>query len=132
MSQGLPADEPFGGQPPAFVTSDEKMWGMFCHLSSLLGYFAGVFSFVGPLVCWLVKRDTSRFVDYHGKESLNFQLNILIYLLLTIPIVIATCGVGAVLTIAVALYGIIMPIVAGLKANSGEMYRYPLTFRIIQ
>jgi uncharacterized Tic20 family protein len=115
------------------LTSDDRTWGMLCHLSALVGWVAVGMGFLGPLICWLIKKDTSPFVDAQGKEALNFQLNILIYILITIPIAIATCGIGLILTVAVAVYGlIIMPIIAGLKANGGEMYQYPLTFRLIK
>jgi uncharacterized Tic20 family protein len=113
------------------LSSDEKMWAMFCHLSALIGIFVGGMNFLGPLICWLVKKDSSRFVNAHGKEALNFQLNMLIYFLVSIAIAIVTCGVGIVLPIALGIYSLIMPIIAGVKANGGEMYRYPLTFRMI-
>ncbi len=113
------------------LTGEEKQWGMFCHLSALLGLAIGGFTFVGPLVCWLVKKDTSRFVDFHGKESLNFQLNILIYYLAAMAITLVTC-VAFPLPLAVLVYGIVMPIIAGLKANEGKEYEYPATIRIIK
>src|SRR5580704_14781621 len=64
------------------VTAEEKQWGMFCHMSALAGLVIGGLLIVGPLICWLIKKDTSRFVDYHGKEALNFQINILAYTLI--------------------------------------------------
>jgi uncharacterized Tic20 family protein len=128
-------DEPLPAEREGGValTSDDRTWGMLCHLSALVGWAVPGMGFLGPLICWLIKKDTSPFVDAHGKEALNFQLNILIYALITIPIGIVTCGAGFLLTLAVAVYGlIVMPIIAGLKANSGEMYEYPLTFRLIK
>jgi uncharacterized Tic20 family protein len=112
------------------LTADEKQWAMLCHLSALLALVIGV-GLIGPLVCWLIKKDTSRFVDAHGKESVNFQINMLIYVLISIPVGIVTCGFGFILTAALGIYGIIMPIIAGMKANSGETYQYPYTFRLI-
>src|SRR5262249_28657126 len=100
------------------LTDEERLWGMLCHLSALLGYFALGLSFVGPLVCWLIKRDTSPFVDANGKEALNFQLNILIYKLICIPLFCVVVGIF--LLGAVVLYNVIMVIVAGVKANAGE------------
>jgi uncharacterized Tic20 family protein len=125
---------PEGGVGPSFgtLTSDDKQWGMFCHLSALLGLAIGGLTFVGPLICWMVKKDTSKFVDYHGKESLNFQLNILGYMLIAWAITIVTCGFGIPLVLAVLVYAIVMPIIAGMKANNGELYQYPATIRIIK
>ncbi len=121
---------------PLAVSADDRQWGMFAHLSALLGLFLGGITFVGPLIIWLIKKDQSRFVDYHGKESLNFQLNIFLYSLILVAISFATCGIGMIVTIPLLgvlyVYGIVMPIIAGLAANNGDMYQYPLTFRIIK
>src|SRR5215472_10802541 len=94
----------FIAHPPTGLTSEEKTWAMLCHLSTLLSYFAGGLTFIGPLVCWLMKKDSSKFVDYHGKESLNFQLNILIYTLICLPLLCLV--VGIVLLGAVHVYSI--------------------------
>jgi uncharacterized Tic20 family protein len=128
--QNVPPPPP----PPASdvaLTADEKQWAMFCHLSALLGLLAAGLTFIGPLVCWLMKKDTSPFVDDQGKEALNFQLNILIYSIVSVVIGALTCF-GLVLVPIVLVYGIVMPIIGGLQANKGERYRYPLTFRIIK
>lgn len=128
----LPTDIPSSELQLTNLNAEEKQWGMLCHLASYLGLLVGGFTFIGPLACWLIKKDTSRFVDYHGKESLNFHLNILIYVLITIPIGLATCGFGFILTGLVALYGLIMPAIAATRASNGELYLYPLTIRMIK
>ncbi|NIA22065.1 MAG: DUF4870 domain-containing protein [Anaerolineaceae bacterium] len=94
------------------MSSDDKTMGLLCHL---LGIFTG---FIGPLVVWLIKKDTSPYVDAQGKEALNFQLSILIYCLLT-------CGLAG-------IFGLIMAIIASIKANEGIVYRYPLAIRFIK
>lgn len=145
-AEGLPPDDDLSAPPrkphePEFatgegpfgaLTAEDKQWGMFCHLSALLGLLVGGLTFIGPLVCWLVKKDSSRFVDYHGKESVNFQINILVYYLIAFAITVATCGIAIPLVLLVMIYGIVMPIIAGLKANNGETYEYPATIRIIK
>ena len=113
------------------VTSEEKTWAMLCHLSTLLSYLAGGLTFLGPLICWLMKKDSSRFVDYHGKQSLNFQLNILIYSLLCLAL-IPCFLVGLFLLPVVHTYSIVCVIVAGIKASSGGLFRYPFVFRLIK
>jgi uncharacterized protein len=132
--------DPFA-YPAEGLSPDEKQWGMFAHLSSLLGLAAGgLLFFLGPLIVWLMKKDQMRFVDDQGKESLNFQLNILILSiglgLLAAPLALLTFGIGLFLIVpvglAIAVLAIVMPIVAGLKANSGEAYRYPYIVRVIK
>jgi uncharacterized Tic20 family protein len=113
------------------VSAEDRQWGMFAHLSALVGWFIG-FPILGPLIVWLMKKDQSKFVDYHGKESLNFQINILIYTIVSGVVTLATCGITIPLLLIVVVWSIVMPILAGLAANKGEEYRYPLTFRIIK
>jgi uncharacterized Tic20 family protein len=121
---------------PGELTAEERQWAMFAHLSALVGLLVGGLTFLGPLIVWLIKKDESKFVDYHGKEALNFQLNILIYNLICVGIGIATCTIGFVVTGplmgVIFVLAIVMPIIAGLKANEGKLYEYPLTFRLIK
>jgi uncharacterized Tic20 family protein len=135
-----PSEQPLDVRPednmPVVLDNEERQWGMFAHLSALAGLLVGGLTFIGPLVIWLIKKDESKFVDYHGKEALNFQLNILIYSLVLVAISVATCGVGLIVTgpllAALGIYAIVMPIIAGMKANEGKLYEYPLTFRMIK
>ena len=128
------ADTPIPSEPveasPGELTKDEKMWTMFAHLSSILTSYVLALGFLGPLIIWLIKKDQSKFVDYHGKEALNFQLNMLVYVLISVALICVV--VGIVLLIAIGIYVIVMPIIAGLNANSGQYYRYPLIYRVIK
>jgi uncharacterized Tic20 family protein len=110
------------------------MWAMFCHLGGLGGY---VFPFGGnvilPLVVWLVKKDQYPLVNDQGKESLNFQLSILLYSVVSLILVFSGvfAVVGIPLLLALAVFDIVMIVIASMKANEGVAYRYPLTIRFI-
>jgi len=106
------------------LTSDDKTMAMLAHL---LGIVVG---FVGPLIIWLIKKDQSKFVDYHGKEALNFQITVLIgYIVSSIlSMVLIGCVTGA----AVWIMSLIWSIIAGMAANKGEYYKYPVSIRIIK
>jgi uncharacterized Tic20 family protein len=131
-----PVNVPSGEESSLTLTNDDKQWAMLAHLSALVAMALGGATFLGPLVVWLVKKDQSKFVDYHGKEALNFQLNILIYTVIAVGVMVATCGVGAIVAVpflvVLGIYVLIISIIAGIKANNGEYYRYPMTFRIIK
>ncbi len=111
-------------QPGGGVTSDERTMALLAHL---LGIF---FSFVGPLVIWLIKKDESKFVDHHGKEALNFQLTMLIAYV--VGVILSTIIIGLCVILAVWVIIIIFSIMAAVAANKGEYYRYPLTIRFIK
>ena len=108
----------------------EKTWGMLAHLSMFAGHFIPFGNIIAPLVIWLVKRDESDFVAYHGKESLNFQISVTIYVF--ISFILALLLVGFLLVAILWIFNLIIVIIAGIKANDGEWYRYPLTIRFIK
>jgi len=112
------------------LTNEEKQWAMFCHLSVLSGFIIPFGNIVGPLVLWLLKREQSPYVDYHGKEALNFQISITIYLVISGILVLVLIGI--VFLIVILLLDIILMVMAAIKASEGVYYRYPFTMRFIQ
>lgn len=112
------------------VTRDDRTWGMLCHLGAYGGHFIPFGNIIIPLIIWLVKRESSSYVDYHGKESLNFQISLLLYF--GIAFVLAFVLVGFILMIPLWIFGLVMILIAGLKANEGQLYRYPMTIRFIK
>ena len=129
---------PVGGTPVPYqsmvgqheTTPEARQWGMFAHLSSLVGLVIPFGNFLGPLVVWLMKKDTMPFVDDQGKESMNFQITVFIALL----VAGLTClvGIGFFLLPIIGLAAAVMAILAGIKANEGVPYRYPFTLRLIK
>ena len=111
------------------TNKDEKMWGMLCHLSALAGFVIPFGNIIGPLVIWMLKKDEFPHVNDQGKESLNFQISLMIYIIAAAILIII--AVGILLLIFLAVYGLVMIIIASLKANEGEKYRYPFTIRLI-
>ena len=119
-----PEEQQSSAVAPPQVSSDERTMAILAHL---LGIF---FSFVAPLVIWLIKKDESEFVDYHGKEALNFQLTMLI--VYVVGAILSTIRVGLCITLAVWVVIIIFSIMAAVAANKGEYYRYPISIRFIK
>ncbi len=119
------------------LNNDARMWAMFCHLAGLAGVVIPVVlsGIIAPLIVWQVKKDEHPFIDEHGKEALNFQLSIALYTIIGVAVCIITC-IGAILIPFVVggiyLANLIFMIIAGVKANNGEHYRYPLTIRFIK
>jgi uncharacterized Tic20 family protein len=124
-----------GTTPFGTPTPEEKNWALAAHMSGL-AWLVGVPGVVGPLIVWLVKKDTMPYVNEHGKEALNFQLTQVLVILALAVIGFITCGFGFFVTgplMAVDyVFAIVMAVIAGLKAGNGEFYRYPLTWRIIK
>lgn len=74
------------------TTTNEKNIATFLHLSALTQYVIPFGNYIFPIVIWSTKKNESEFVDYNGKQVLNFQLSIFVYTvvlcLIAIPIFI--------------------------------------------
>jgi uncharacterized Tic20 family protein len=116
------------GDHPSGLPNEVRNWGMGAHLSAFLGAWVAL-AFVGPLVLWLVKREQHPFIEFHGREALNFNLSMTIYLIVAGLASIVLIGLPFLVAIGVAW--LILPIVAAVKASNGESYRYPLTIRFL-
>jgi uncharacterized Tic20 family protein len=120
-------------QPPELTTTAKTntTWGMLCHLLSLcqlLGIPLG--NVIGPLVLWLVKRKEDPFVEVCGKESVNFQLSMTLYMVISFLLMFVFIGFFTL--IAVMVLNIVYTIIAAIKASEGISYRYPATIRFIK
>lgn len=135
MNEPAPAPVP---APP----QEERTWALFAHLSILAGglltwgWAASFGSFIGPLIIWLVKRETMPFVADQAKEALNFGITLTILCVALLMLTILSLGIGAVLTIPLFLLigvgALVFAIIAAVKANEGVAYRYPLTLRLVR
>jgi uncharacterized Tic20 family protein len=110
-----------GTEPIVAATSDEKTMAILSHILTLVA------AILAPLIIYLVKKDDSVFVSTHAKESLNFQLTVLI-----ICIGLFITIIGILLLWIVGIVSLVLVIVATIKASEGKMYRYPINFRLIK
>ena len=112
------------------LNQDEKVLALVAHLGSFGGYIFPFANIIVPLVIWLVKKDESGFVDYHGKESLNFQISMTIYYI--VAGLLTLILIGFVLLLGLLIFNIVVVIMAAIKAYDGEYYTYPLCIRLIK
>ena len=117
--------------PPPATSSDVRTWCVLCHASALLGLFFHFLGHIlGPLIVWLMKRGDSPEIDAYGKESLNFQISMLIYNV--IAGVLCLVLIGFVILGILHILNLVLVIIASIQASEGKFYRYPLTIRLIK
>ncbi|MCB0463143.1 MAG: DUF4870 domain-containing protein [Flavobacteriaceae bacterium] len=100
------------------------------HLSQLITLVIGFGSLILPLILWMTNKEKVYQMDAHGKNIINFQLSILIYSLICIPLILLL-GLGLLGLIVLAFVAIIFPIINAIKASNGETPTYPLSIPII-
>ena len=129
-----PAEVKSTEESPA-PSKDARMWAMFCHLGGLAGFVFPFGNIVLPLIFWQVKKEEFPFADQQGKEAVNFQISMSLYALAGAVICAITC-IGTVLipfvAIAVAIVDLVFLLIAAVKANNGQSYRYPLCIRFLK
>lgn len=111
-------------------SQEERTYGMVSHFASFAGFIIPFGSVLGPLIVWQMKKNESEYVDYHGKEALNFQLTMMIAFFIAFVLIFVLIGIP--LVIGLAIFDFIMVIIAGIKANDGVHFRYPLSIRFIK
>lgn len=122
--------------PPALastyvaVREEDKTLGMLCHL---LGIFTG---FLGPLILWLVKKDSCPFVAHHGREALNFQITVFLVMVglmaMTFVLIFVLVGVIFIPVIMILqVLAIVAEVMAAVAAQRGDWHRYPFCLRLV-
>ncbi|WP_133499700.1 DUF4870 domain-containing protein [Cognatilysobacter terrigena] len=127
---------PGGATPPPYdtapaagaVSQDDRTMALLTHLSGI------VLGFVVPLIMWLVHKDRSdkAFVVDQAKEALNFNITLMIAYIGVFILTIVTLGLASPLGFLLWVASIVFFVIAGIKANSGEAYRYPLSWRLVK
>ncbi len=110
-------------------SKDERTMAMLCHLSTFSGFVIPFGNVIGPLIIWLMKKDESALVDDQGKEALNFQISMTLYIIGAAILSIFLIGIP--ILIGLLILDLIVTIMASIQANEGLEYRYPITIRFI-
>jgi uncharacterized protein len=123
MTSSNPSNSILGtDQVPAYTpTSEERTLAILCHVLTIF------FWLFPPLIIYLIKKDESKFVAEHAKESLNFQITAAI-----IAIILCITIIGILLVWVLGIAVLVLVIVATVKASESKLYRYPFAFRLIK
>lgn len=100
------------------------------HLTQMLTYITGFGGLIVPLIIWVTQKDRVDGMDTHGKAIVNFQLSIIIYSILSIPLIFLF-GLGIFTLILIGILAFVMPIINAIKASNGELPSYPLSLSFI-
>lgn len=120
-------------QNPQPYNNDEqemRQWAMFLHLSQLAGYILPLLGLVVPIIIWQSKKDQFPILDVHGKNVINWIISELIYGAICFVLMFVVIGIP--LLGILGILAVVFPIIGGIRANNGEVWRYPFTIEIIK
>jgi len=112
------------------LSPDEKNWGMFCHVAVFAGCIVPLGNIIGPLVIWLIKKDQYGFVDYNARQALNFQITLLLAML--VSGLLAFVLIGILMLIGIGIFALVVTIQAIVASGRGQYYSYPCSIRFIR
>ncbi len=112
--------------PTGSAPQEERTMALVAHLLGIITCF------IGPLIIWLINKDKApnSFVVDQSKEALNFQITLL--LIYIVGVILSVIIIGVFINMLAGLLGLIFAIIAAVKANGGEAYRYPFALRLIK
>ncbi len=116
--------------PMQLQTPEEKQMGMFIHLSSLAYAFVYPIGALAPILLWQTQKDQMPALDAHGKNATNWVISSFIYL--SVSFLLMFVLIGFLIAPVIWILMVIFPIIAGIKANNGELWEYPLTIKFIK
>lgn len=118
-------------QPPMYLqTQEERQMGLFLHLSQLLNILIPLGGVILPIVLWQTQKDKMPALDAHGKMVVNWLISSIIYMVVSFVLMFVIVGIFTML--AVAVMGVVFPIIGAIKANNGELWEYPLTIKFLK
>jgi uncharacterized Tic20 family protein len=123
-----PAVPAYAPMTPERQAEQERLWAMLMHFSLLL-----VYAFIGlvlPIVIWQVKKKELPGIDVHGKNVTNWLLSVLIYG--AISSILCFILIGFPMLMALGVVCIIFPIIGGIKANNGQVWKYPMSIQFLK
>ena len=119
--------------PPPNSESQARMWNMFCHLGGLVPCI--------PCICtiliWQLKKNEFPSVDVHGKAALNFQITVFLVFVagMIASVVFSIIHLGWLISLLMPLVGLaalVCVIIAAIKANNGELFKYPYSLELVK
>lgn len=135
MRRAAPPPQP--GTGGTLSADDRRLWSIGAHASAGIGaLIAGLGSFVGPLVIWLIRRQDDPFVAGHALEALNFNITVDLIVVIGIFLGFITLGLGFLiigpLLLVVGILWLVFTIQGAMAASRGQAYRYPMSIRLVR
>jgi uncharacterized protein len=114
------------------VTTDDetRRWAFLLHLSVLAGFALPIAGLTVPIVIWQLKKPELPGIDAHGINALNWIMSLMLYSVVGIVLIFAIIGIPILMVLGTV--AIVFPIIAAIKANNGELWKYPLSISFLK
>ena len=112
---------------------DERTWGALAHGAALVAMIlsAGFLGFLGSFAVYVIHKDRGPFVRAHAANSINVQITMFIWIVISIPLILLL-GLGFLTLIAAPFVAGLLHLIGAIKAYNGEWWNPPLTPRFVK
>lgn len=128
LSESIPVEK-LPQQNAGIQSVDVNTWCLLIHLSQFCGYVLPFAGLVVPIILWQIRKNDDEIIDQHGKVVCNWIITEIIYFVISFVLVFLIIGIP--LLLALVAVSIAFPIIGAIKANNGEVWRYPLSFKFV-
>ena len=125
-----PMDDTGQAEQSSDIDPNVRQWSMFLHFSLLASLVIPIAGIVVPIIIWQIKKVEMPLIDTHGKIVVNWIISVVIYG--AVSIVLSFVFIGIPMLIALGVLCIVFPILGGIKANNGEVWKYPLSINFLK
>ncbi len=112
------------------MDAETRRWAFLLHLSVLAGFAVPIAGLIVPIIIWQLKKPELPGIDAHGINAMNWIMSLMLYSAVGIVLVFAIIGIP--ILMALGTVAIVFPIIAAIKANSGEVWKYPLSISFLK
>ncbi len=109
---------------------DDRSLIIMAHLSQLVTLLTGFGSLILPLILWVTQKDKVYQMDAHGKKIINFQLSLIVYFIICVPLILLF-GLGLLGFLLLGIVAIVFPVINAIKASNGDTPSYPLSIKFL-
>ena len=109
---------------------DDRSLIIMAHLSQLVTLLTGFGSLILPLILWVTQKDKVYQMDAHGKKIINFQLSLIVYCIICVPLILLF-GLGLLGFLLLGIVAIVFPVINAIKASNGDTPSYPLSIKFL-
>ncbi len=107
-----------------------RQWAMFLHFSLLAGFIVPILGLVTPILIWQLKKAELPGLDVHGKVVMNWLISAVLYGVVSALLILIVVGIP--LLVVLGILCIVFPILGGIRANNGEVWKYPLSIEFLK
>ncbi len=112
------------------VEQETRRWAFVLHLSLLAGFALPLAGLIIPIVIWQMKKPSLPGIDDHGINVINWIISLIVYSVVSAILIFAVIGIP--MLMALGLVSVVFPIIAAIKANNGEVWKYPLSISFVK